>query len=153
LSGEDIGGGMQITLCVAADELTVTGEGHVALEDTGAHTTGCLIGFFGMLGELQCRPTVSDREILMLIPLGVGGALRKLLFELPVAHLVDEVERPRAELHTLAAALSFLLTVIVASGVRDRGEGGERSKNSCDGQCFCALAHGGLLFFLTKSRK
>ena len=60
---EDVGGRVQVALVVAADELSIVGEGHVALQDTGAHTRARLVAL-GVLGELQ-RPatTVADGEV------------------------------------------------------------------------------------------
>ena len=55
---EDVGGRVQVALVVAADELPIAGEGHVALEDTGAHARTRLVALLGVLGELQ-RPAAA----------------------------------------------------------------------------------------------
>jgi len=93
VSDEDIRGGVQVALGVAADELGVLGEGHVALEDARPHPTARFVGLLGVLWELQARPTVPDREVMMRIPLNVGHACHKFVPELAFFHPVDQVER------------------------------------------------------------
>ena len=53
----------------------------------------------------------------MFILLDFGGALRKLLFEFSLAHLADEIERPRTELY----ALVLLLKAMIARRESRRG--------------------------------
>lgn len=48
---------------MAADELPVLGEGHVAFHDPCAHTEAGEIGLLGVLGELQGGAAMRDREI------------------------------------------------------------------------------------------
>jgi len=55
---KDVGGGVQVALRVAADELAVLGDGDVALDDTGAHGNGGLVGLRGVLREQQGRAAV-----------------------------------------------------------------------------------------------
>jgi hypothetical protein len=44
---------MQIVLRVPADQFQILGEGHVALEDAGAHPRTRFVRFSGVLGKLQ----------------------------------------------------------------------------------------------------
>jgi hypothetical protein len=57
---QDVRGGMQIVLCVAADEFQVLREGHVAFDDASAHASAGLISLDRVLGELQCGAAMPD---------------------------------------------------------------------------------------------
>ena len=60
---DDVGGRVQIALGVAADELSVLGEGDVALDDAGA-LEGCgLVRFESVLGILHAGAAVADRKV------------------------------------------------------------------------------------------
>jgi len=56
--GQDVGRRMQVTLAVPADQLAILREGHVALDDPGAHPISGEQPLPGMLREHQRRPPV-----------------------------------------------------------------------------------------------
>src|SRR5438876_10676195 len=60
---EDVGRRVQVALVVAADERSIAGEGHVALQDTGTHARARLVALLGVLGELQRPATAVADEI------------------------------------------------------------------------------------------
>jgi hypothetical protein len=62
VGGQNVGGGVQIVLRVAADQFLVLREGHVAFDDAGAHRRGGHVGFPRVLGKLQRRAAVADGE-------------------------------------------------------------------------------------------
>jgi hypothetical protein len=80
---------------MAAHQLLVLGEGDVALDHARAHARRRQIGLPAMLGKLQRRAAVADREI---ASVERPGALAELRLQRPVLHLVDEVERARTDL-------------------------------------------------------
>jgi hypothetical protein len=47
---------------MAADELLVLGEGHVAFENAGSHLCTGNVGLARVLGELHCRAAMADGE-------------------------------------------------------------------------------------------
>jgi hypothetical protein len=94
----DVGGRVQVVLRMAADERVVLGEGHVALDDAGAHPGRGDVRLGGVLGELQGGTAMADGEVAR----GESAATRALLQRLPeraFAQVVDEEERARPELH------------------------------------------------------
>ena len=72
-AGQDVGGGVQVALRVPADELPVPREGDVALDHAGAHAGGRQHALPRVLGKLQRRAPVRDREAAG----GVGPAPRR----------------------------------------------------------------------------
>jgi hypothetical protein len=95
---------------VAAHQLAVGGEADVALHDAGAHAHRGLVGLLRVLGELQRRAAVADREV------GFAerarGAFLQALLQLARPHGVHQVERPRPELHGAA----FPIVVAIGEG-------------------------------------
>lgn len=81
---DDVGGGVQVALAVAAHQLQVLGEGDVALEHAGAHASARQVGLARVLGELQgAAAAVRDGEgrrlhleLLARVQLGLEGAVR-----------------------------------------------------------------------------
>ena len=123
--GEDVGRGVKIALRMAADELAVLGEGHVAFDDAGAHARRRDVGFARMLGELQRGAAMADRE--------VGPVERPCLallegvLQRPFVHVVDQEERTRPEMGERLVALG------------DRG-GGDRDGEERTGEQRGSLA-------------
>src|SRR5437016_3114771 len=78
-----------------ADQLAVFGKRYVAFDHAGAHSRCGGVGFPAVLGKLHRRAAVADREIALVER---PGALAELFLEWAVLHLVDEVERARADL-------------------------------------------------------
>ena len=124
---------------VAAHQLAVLGEGHVALHDARAHARAGLVGLLGVLGELQRGAAMADGE--------VGAveravlALLQLVLERAFVHAVDQIERPRAELDGVVGP---------AGGRRRIGEGhgaeaGEHGKRGCERDRVQDVAHEFLL--------
>ena len=101
---ENIRRRVQIVLRVAAHQLQVLGEGHVALDDAGAHARGGFVGLARVFGELQRRTPVANREV-RLLERSLRAA-RQLCLEPARFHVVDEEERPRTELHALVRAVT-----------------------------------------------
>jgi hypothetical protein len=61
--GQDVGGGVQVVLRVAADQFLVLREGHVALQHTGAHARGGHVALARVFRELQAaRPGGRSRR-------------------------------------------------------------------------------------------
>ena len=96
---ENIGRGVKVTLGMTAHEFCVFGESDVTLENACAHAIGGDIRLPGVFRELERGSAMADGKITVLVFFGLGRALRQLVFEIPVAHLIDEEERARAELH------------------------------------------------------
>ena len=88
--GEDVGGVVQVVLCVAADEFFVFGEGNVAFEDACAFTRASEVGIAGVLGELERGATVANGKFGFFRRLLRTG--EQLLFEGAVFEVVDEVK-------------------------------------------------------------
>lgn len=63
---QNIGSGVQIALGVASNQFGVLGEGHITLNDAGAHAGGCHVGLLGVLRELQRGAPVTDGDIALL---------------------------------------------------------------------------------------
>ena len=109
---QDVRRRVQIVLRVPADELLVLGEGHVALDDAGAHARGGVVRLLGVLGELQRGAAVADREV------GaarlVVEACQESLLERAVVHLVDEELGSRAELDSRMRAAEVAARVVVS---------------------------------------
>jgi len=128
---------------MAADEFPIAGEGHVALEDAGAHARARFVALLGMFRELQRAATaVADGEG----GLGEERTIRTPLeFVLQPArvHFFDEVERPWAELDVWAPA--SVIVMIEAIGSRDQRDSREEGTNGCDGKCLQTLMHTKLL--------
>ncbi len=94
---QDIGGGMQIALVVAANQLAVPGESHIAFLDAGAHARARFMAFPGVLRELQRAPApVTDRKG-RLAERTLAAPLQPAL-ERAGAHLVDQIKRTRPDL-------------------------------------------------------
>jgi hypothetical protein len=99
LGREDARRGVQVVLGVAADELEVLGEGHVALEDPRTHPGAGAVALGGVLGEEERRTAVRDREVgARERRIGAGG---EPVAQRPVRHRVDEERRPGADLDAL----------------------------------------------------
>ena len=96
---DDVGRGVQIALIVAADQLSVAGEGHVAFEDASSHARGGRVRLLRVLGKLQARAPVADRKI-MLLEATFRTPLQSLL-EVTRLHFLYEVERAGTELHLI----------------------------------------------------
>lgn len=94
---EDIGGGVQVALRVAAHELTVAGECDVALQDASAHARTGIESLASVLGELERATAVGDGEERRVAD-GLLSARLELLLERALVHLVDEPERSRTDL-------------------------------------------------------
>ena len=92
--GQDVGGGVQVVLRVAADELLVGGEADVAFQHARAHRGGGEVRFDRVFGEHQGRAAVADRERGDLGGLVLAG--HQLVLERAGGQLVDQVERARA---------------------------------------------------------
>src|SRR5262245_19650145 len=93
---------MQVALVVAADEILILGEGHVAFQDTGTHARASLMALLGGRGELQ-RPTpaVAEGEVSLEKVLAIRTLLEVAL-EFTEGHFVDEIERSWAKLDVRA---------------------------------------------------
>ena len=52
IGGQDVGGGVQVALGMAANQFLVPGESDIAFQNTGAHASRGPIGFLGMFREL-----------------------------------------------------------------------------------------------------
>src|SRR6267143_1840231 len=88
---------MQIALVVAAHQLPVLGESHVAFLDAGAHARARFMAFLGVLRELQSTAAaVADRKIRPAER--TLAALLKLALERAGAHLVDLIKMTRPDL-------------------------------------------------------
>ena len=101
---DDVGGGVQVALGVAADQLGVLGEGDVALQDAGAHARGGDVGLRRVLREEQRRAAVADREVAGAVAALARGAALQVVLEPARAQPVEQVEGTRAELHRKGAA-------------------------------------------------
>ena len=73
----------------------VLGEGHVAFDDAGAHAGGGFVGFLRVLGELQRRAAMPDREV---APPERPVALPELRLERALGHLPHEIKGAGTEL-------------------------------------------------------
>jgi len=106
---------MQVALVVAANQLLVSGESHVAFLDAGAHARAGFMAFPGVLWKLQsAAAAVGDREV------GLAeralAATFQLALERPGAHLVDQIIRTRPDLDAGFAGIAL------ASGVGGVGK-------------------------------
>ena len=115
--GEDVGGVVQVVLCVAADEFFVFGEGNVAFEDACAFTRASEVGIAGVLGELERGATVANGKFGFFRRLLRTG--EQLLFEGAVFEVVNEVERA----HAVGERLGFCLGVCGNGGKDGKDEG------------------------------
>ena len=88
--GEDVGGVVQVVLCVAADEFFVFGEGNVAFEDARTFTRAGEVGIAGVFREHQRRAPVANGKFGFFRRLLRTG--EQLLFEGAVFEVVDEVK-------------------------------------------------------------
>ena len=129
--------GVQVVLCVPADELEVFGKGHVALENPRAHAGARLVRFLRVLGKLQRGAAMADRERAR--PHRHARTAQQPLLQRAVGHFVDQEERPRAELNRGGSA----------KGVRARDRLGSHERGRCGhpedtGECERdnVLAHG-----------
>ena len=104
---ENVRGGGEIVLRMAAHQLPILGEGHVALEDAGAHPRRRNVRFLGVLGKLHRGAAMADREI-ALLERALGAFLQGGL-ELALIHILDEEIRARADLHAVPALAERLL--------------------------------------------
>ena len=81
---------------MAANELPVLGERHVALDDACAHARAGLVGFLCMFGQLQRRAAMRNREV------GTAEravpALEQAGLERSGIHALHEEERTLAQL-------------------------------------------------------
>src|SRR5262249_13792563 len=113
---------MQVVLGMAADKITIPGEGYVAFDDSRAHPRAGLVGLLRMLGELERTPAVTDREI------GAAEravpALHQLVLQRPFVHSLHEVERTWSELDRFVVPV----VAIGRGGERKAHEHGERSR-------------------------
>lgn len=127
--GEDVGRGMQIALRMPAHELLVAGEGHVALQDAGAHARAGFIGFFCVFGELQCRAAMPDRKIAL--PERAFRTGLEFVLERAGGHVIDQKVRARTDLNVrvLAAESVFAHQTLIAGRQRECGQQGENSSN------------------------
>ena len=116
---QDVGGGVQVALRVAAHQFPVFGEGHVAFDDAGAHAGGRDVGLPRVLGKLQGRTAVADGKVALFKR--ALSALLKRCFKMAFLHVLDQVIRSGAELHV--PLLSFPV-VFAAPG---------KSAGGCDG--------------------
>ena len=88
---QDIGGGVQIALGMAADQLPVFGKGDIAFEDTGTHPGSGLVGFAAVFRKLQRRSAMADGKIAHMEFVLLVGALAESGFQGAVSHLPDQV--------------------------------------------------------------
>jgi len=135
---------VQVALVVAADEFPILGEGHVTLEDAGAHTRACLMALLGMLGELQRpAPAVTNGEG------GLGERAIGTVLELPLepafAQLVNEIERAGTKLHPLPPCFMGMLSPLGSVIGRCPHETGRRGQERYEGQGDNVLMHRHLL--------
>jgi hypothetical protein len=105
---------VQIALVVTADERAVLRERHVALDDARALARARGVRLFRVLGELQRRAAMRDRELRAAHE--VAGAGGELALERAVVHAVDEKGRAVADLDGSVAAVAAARVV-----ARDRG--------------------------------
>lgn len=116
---EDVRGGVQVALRVAAYELLVFGESDIALEDTGALSAGSIETFERVLRELEGSTAVGDNEVS-----GVEGSFRarlELLLQRTFVHVIDEVVGSVANLDIeLGAAMASVVTLRGHCGGRGR---------------------------------
>jgi hypothetical protein len=82
---------------VPADELSIARKRHVAFENPGAHSRGGNVRLARVLGKLQRRTAVRDREFSPLER--PRRTLHQALLERSRIHVVDEKQWPGAELH------------------------------------------------------
>ena len=125
---------MQVVLRMAADQLLVLGESHVALDDARAHARRRRVGLGGVLGELHRRATVADRKLARCERATLRAPLQ-LALERALAHVVYQEEWPRSELHAArlvraARLVGVALAVVVgqrrATGGQHRSGGGHQ---------------------------
>ena len=91
----DVGGGVEVILRMAAYELAVPRERDVALDDAGTLPRSTLVRLLGVLGELQRRAAVPDREVgAMERPV---LALHQPVLQRAFIHALNQVERPRVQ--------------------------------------------------------
>ena len=139
LGVHDVGGGVQVAFVVAAHELAVLRERHVAFDDARAHARAGFVGFLRVFGKLQRRAAMRNRE--------VGAAERTVLaleqprLERPCVHALHQVERARAELDGLIGAfvVAVVIIVIVARQVALTRKTRDRSCRDGGNRC---VAHG-----------
>src|SRR4029453_9829928 len=105
---------------VAADQLAVRRERDVALDDAGAHAGGGLVGLLRVLGELEGRAAVADREVGL--PERPVLALLEAVLERAFVQALHEVERPRADLDRAVAVRAAVGGLVGAR--RSGGPGG-----------------------------
>ena len=97
-SVEDVGGGVEVALVVAADELTVLGDSNVAFDDTGTLLDGGHVRLVRVLRKLHARSAVADGEVVRMHDHGVviqAGLQRGL--ERRGSHVLDEEGGARTE--------------------------------------------------------
>ena len=121
---KDIGGRVKVALGVAAHQLLILGEGHITLENTGPHTGGGPVGFFGMLGKLQRSPPVTDGKVIGLLGSPFGSARLERLFDWPIVHVIHEVIGAWAQLHR---ACSGLAMASASGGRTSQADSGQQS--------------------------
>ena len=60
---DHIGGSMQITLRMAADQLAVLGEGNITFNDPSSHNGSCLVALKSVLWELHAGSAMTNGPI------------------------------------------------------------------------------------------
>eukprot|EP00959_Pyramimonas_sp_CCMP1952_P171194 3577052-Pyramimonas_sp.AAC.2 len=123
--GDDVGGGVQVALGVAADQMAILGDGDVALDDASAHARGGGVGLVGVLGELQGGTAMSDGEGMGLHhKVGVIEASLELGLQSGRLHVVNQVLDAGSQLNLLGGVvLTRRLSLVVqdAAGVEGGG--------------------------------
>ena len=93
---QDVGGGVQVVLGVAADQFFVFGESHVAFHYARAHACCGLVRFLGVLWKHQRSTPMANREV-GFFEWPVTAALQ-FGFERAVKHLAHQKVRAGAQL-------------------------------------------------------
>src|SRR5882762_8674014 len=103
---------MQIALVVAAHQLPVLGESHIAFLDAGAHARARFMAFLGVLRKLQsAAAAVADRKIRLFER--TLAALLQLALQRTRAHLVNQVKGTRPDLD-----VAVIVRIALASAMR-----------------------------------
>jgi len=113
---------VQIALGMAAYQLAIAGEGDVALHNASAHARRRHVGFPRVLGELQRRAAMADREVSP-VKRPVDALLQGRL-ELALVHILDEEEGARAKLHA-----GIIFRTLRARRTVDRERPGNRQRD------------------------
>jgi Flp pilus assembly pilin Flp len=96
---DDVGGGVKIALIVAAHQLSIHGEGHIALGKVDTHTESSLVTFGTVLRELDGgTATMSNGESALGESSDIGASL-ELSLEGAVCHLINQVVWARSQLN------------------------------------------------------